>query len=466
MTRPETWWNRQAGGREVLRVAMPLVISSLSWTVMTFVDRMMLRWQSGEAMTAAFSAGVLWFNTLCLPWGVCLIANTFVAQYFGSGNPAGVGRSVWQAIWIAVGFTVPCALLSLAGPWLIGLAGHEAEIARQEEIYFRILCYGSGGMLISSAAAAFFGGQGRTRVVMWVDGFFAGLNVVLDWFWIFGHAGFPAMGIAGAAWATTVSLWLKALTYLWLMLRKREDDQFQTRQMWRPDWELMRRMLRFGGPAGMQMFIDVLGFAVFIMLLTRLGKVSAEATTMAFGISSFAFMPVHGFGQTAGILVGQHLGEDRTGLAERAAWTAAVLGIGYMALVSLAYLAVPEFFLAGYFAMGEQRDPARDGEVRALAVILLRFVAAYNVFDAMFMVFAGALKGAGDTRFILWTSLVLAIALAGLSYLAVEVWKSDVFACWYLITGWVLVAGVAFMFRFMAGHWREMRVIESPPAAK
>lgn len=460
MTRPETWWNRPAGGREVVQVALPLVISSLSWTVMTFVDRVMLHWDSPASMTAAFSASILWFNLLCLPWGVCLFANTFVAQYFGSGKRDGVSRSVWQAIWIAAAFTIPCGLLGHAGPWLMGLAGHDATMAGLEAVYFRILSYGSGGMLIAAAAAAFFGGQGRTRTVMWVDASFAGLNVMLDWLWIFGVAGFPAMGIAGAAWATTVSLWLKALIYIWLMLRRREDEQFQTRRNWRPDRQLMLRMLRYGGPAGLQMFIDVSGFAVFMLLLTKLGPVPSAATTMAFGVSHFAFMPVHGFGQAAGILVGQNLGENRPDLAERATWTATTIGLGYMVVVSLAFLFVPGFFLAAYFAIGEHRGDSVSLEVHALAIVLLRFVAAYNIFDALFMVFAGALKGAGDTRFILWTSLGLAVALASLSYLAVEVWDAGIFACWALITGWVLVAGVAFMFRFMAGHWREMRVIE------
>ena len=304
MAKIENWWNRPAGGREVMQVALPLVISSLSWTVMTFVDRMMLFWDSGDAMTAAFNASIMWFASLCLPLGICAFTNTFVAQYFGNRNFAGVGRSAWQGIWIALLFTPVCIATGWLAPSLFYLAGHDPAVAAMEETYFRILVWGSGGMLVSQSASAFFGGQGRTSVMMYVDGAFALLNVVLDYFWIFGFAGFPAMGIAGAGYATILSLWLKAAFYLWLMLRQKEHAQFQTRNHWRPDWALIGRMLRFGGPAGLQMLIDVAGFAIFVMLVGRLGSISAEATSMAFSISSFAFMPVYGFGQAAGILVG------------------------------------------------------------------------------------------------------------------------------------------------------------------
>lgn len=460
MTATENWWRRPAGGREVLQIALPLVISSLSWTIMTFTDRILLRWYSGEAMTAAFSGSVIWFNSLCLPLGICAFANTFVSQYFGAGNREGVSRSAWQAVWIALAFTIPCGLLGWLGPWLFQLAGHAPSMAVLEEQYFGILVWGSGGMLVSQAASAYFGGQGRTRFLMFVDAIFAGLNVVLDLILIFGWQGIPAMGIAGAAWATVISLWLKALTWIWLMLRRHEHEQYATRRTWRLDLSLMLRMLRYGGPAGLQMFIDVLGFSVFLMLLGRIGTTAAEATTLAFSISTVAFMPIHGFGQAAGILVGQHLGENRVHLAARSAWTAIAIGIGYMSAISLAFLLLPDLFLNGFFANADPVDPQQDAAVHDLAVVLLRFVAAYNIFDAAFMIFSGALKGAGDTGFILWTSLVLALALGGITWLAVVQFQSDVLVCWSIVTGWICVAGTVFALRFLAGQWREMRVIE------
>ncbi|MEM8681263.1 MAG: MATE family efflux transporter, partial [Planctomycetota bacterium] len=99
------WWTREAGGREVVQVAVPLVVSSLSWTVMTFCDRVFLKWVSGEAISAAFSASILWFLVISLPLGICAYTNTFVAQYFGDGQLRRIGPAAWQGVWAAISFT-------------------------------------------------------------------------------------------------------------------------------------------------------------------------------------------------------------------------------------------------------------------------------------------------------------------------------------------------------------------------
>src|SRR3954462_3373037 len=123
----DNWWSRPAGGREVLRVSAPLVVSSFSWTIMTFIDRVMLNWVSGTAMAAAFTASAAWFALLSLPLGVCSYANTFVAQYDGAGEPRCIGRVFWQAIWVAIGFA-PFALLAIPmAPRIFAIGGHSTE---------------------------------------------------------------------------------------------------------------------------------------------------------------------------------------------------------------------------------------------------------------------------------------------------------------------------------------------------
>ena len=458
----EGWWSRPAGGREVLRVAAPLIISSLSWTVMTFVDRMFLNWVSGTAMSAAFSSSMVWFTVLCLPMGVCMYANTFVAQYYGAHQRERIGVAVWQAIWIAIGFTpLVIAAIPLAPP-LFALADHEAESYQIEVQYFQILCVGAPALLIASAASAFYGGRGETWVMMWVDGFAALLNLVLDYMWIFGYAGFPAWGLEGAAWATTLSLWVKAAIYVLLMLQSAHRARYGTLRGMRLDASLLGRMLYYGGPSGFQMLLDVLGFTVFVLLVGRLGATERDATTMAFSISSLAFMPIWGLSQAVGILVGQHLGENRDELAARSTWTGLWMAWGYMSAISALYVLTPQLFLHGFGAKGAP-PTAEELATYALAVVLLRFVAAYNLLDATFMTFVSAIKGAGDTVFVLRVSLVLAALLAGLSYLSVEVWHLGVYGCWALIVGWLVIAASTFFFRFRQGKWRSMRVIESEP---
>jgi MATE family multidrug resistance protein len=458
-----SWWARPSGGREVLRVAAPMVVSSLSWTIMTFVDRMMLNWVSGTAMAAAFTASVAWFSILCLPLGICSYANTFVAQYDGARQRDHIGLTMWQAVWIALGFTPLTLLAFAASPSLFALADHSSESYGYEVQYFQILCACMPAMLIAQAAASFYSGRGQTWVVMIVDAAAALINLVLDYLWIFGYGGFPEWGVAGAAWATVVATWVKAVVYILLPLQAKHRQKYGTLSGLRLDVPLVRRILYFGGPSGFQMLLDVTGFTVFILLVGRLGSVEAEATSMAFSISSLAFMPIYGLHLAVSVLVGERLGENRDDLAARATYTTLHIAWIYMLVISALYVFAPQVFLRGFFPDTATLTAEQSAVIQASARLLC-FVAAYNLFDATLMVFVGAIKGAGDTQFVLRVSLVLAALLAGFSWLCVEVWRLSVYGCWTLVTLWIWIAAAIYAMRFWQGKWRTMRVIESQVA--
>jgi MATE family multidrug resistance protein len=226
------------------------------------------------------------------------------------------------------------------------------------------------------------------------------------------------------------------------------------------DTELMRRILAYGLPSGLQMLLEVAGFTVFIMFIGRLGDLQAEATSIAFSVSTLAFMPIYGLHLGVSVLVGEHLGENRDGAAARAAYTTLLLSWIYMAVISLLYVFVPGIFLHSFFLRGATGSAA-SASVAAMAAVLLRFVAGYNLLDATQLVFVGALKGAGDTRFLLCVSVLLAALLGGFSYLSVEVWRLNVYQCWTLIVFWCLIAAAMYVARFWQGKWRRMRVIEA-----
>ena len=313
----ENWWTRPCGGREVLVLALPLIISSGSLSVMHFVDRMFLLWHSKEAMAAALPAGLLLLTLVCFPLGVAMYCNAFVAQYKGAGRPERIGLVVWQGARIGL-LATPLYLATIPlAPMIFRLAGHEADVAALEVIYYQVLTFGAGGQLVSGALATFFTGRGETRVVMLVDCSAVGLNLVLDYAWIFGHWGFPEMGIEGAAWATVVAQWSRVLIYWWLMMRPVYRQKYQVVEGRRFDGALMRRILRYGGPNGLQFFVDVAAFSLFILLVGRLGEDAMAATTLAFNVNSVAFVPMIGMGIAVTTMVGQQLGRNRPHMAAR-----------------------------------------------------------------------------------------------------------------------------------------------------
>jgi MATE family multidrug resistance protein len=178
---------------------------------------------------------------------------------------------------------------------------------------------------------------------------------------------------------------------------------------------------------------------------------------LAFNVNSFAFMPMIGLGIAASTLVGQRIGQQRPDRAARAAWSAFALGMIYMGAISLVYVGVPNLLFAahGAWANTAEFEPTRDQ-----AVILLRFVAAYCVLDAAAIVFSGVLKGAGDTRFIFYVSVVMGVLLVTGTALALQMPSNRLYWCWGMIMLWVWLMGVIFFLRFLQGKWRNMRVIE------
>jgi MATE family multidrug resistance protein len=454
---PTNWWTRTCGGRDVLKLALPLVISTASWSLMNFCDRMFLLWHSTREMAAAMPAGMLYFTILCLPLGIALYVNAFVAQYQGAKRPERIGAAVWHGVRVGV-LVYPFFLATIPlAPAFFRMVGHTPEIAALEAVYYQVLVFGSGGHLIGAALSTFFTGRGETRTVMMVSVSASLLNVALDYAWIFGNFGFPELGIEGAAWATVVSLWFRCFVFLWLMMRPANREKYQLVEGRRFDPVLFRRLLRYGGPNGLQFLVEIGAFAVFILLVGRLGENAMAATTLAFNVNALAFVPLMGLGVALTTMVGQQLGRNRPDMAAQATWTSLSMAMGYMGIMATLYLLVPNVFLMGHAA---GTTPEAFGDIRQSAVVLLRFVAAYCLFDALNIVFASAIKGAGDTHFILRTNLILAPmpvigAWLGITYLGFGlIW------CWLMVTGWVCALGVVYMVRFLQGHWREMRVIE------
>ena len=453
-----SWWHREAGGREVLQVALPMVVSTMSWTVMTYVDRVILANYSSTSMAAAFTAGIVWFAVFCVFMGICSYVSTFVSQYHGDDQPERIGPIVWQGNWFAA-LSVPVAILAIPLAWpIFATAGHSAETTEQEVVYYQILCLGGPGLAFAQALSCFYSGRGMTWVVMIVDIIATIVNLGLDWLLIYGMWGFPEMGIAGAAWASVIALWLKPVIYLALLYQRSHKSEFNSYQ-WRFEPTQFRRLVYYGGPGGVQMLLDVAGFTVFVILIGRLGDLEAQATSMAFSVNTISFMPVWGLGIAASILVGQRLGENRDDLAERATWTTYQIGLAYMAVLTFLYAAFPDSFLST-FMMNDQMSDADKEVLHRMAVILLYFVAAYNMFDATQIIFVSALKGSGDTRFIMFVSLIMASALAVASYVAVEYFEFGVYECWVLLVIWLIIMAVVYLLRFMTGKWRHMRVID------
>jgi MATE family, multidrug efflux pump len=450
---------RPGGSRELLALALPLVVSQGFMTVQVFVDTILLAWHDPREMAASFPA-VMWF---WLPFGLLQVTagyvSTFVAQYTGAGRPERVGPAVWQGIHFAAVAGLLFLLLVPTSSLLIAVGGHTQALQALEVTYLRCLCFAALPMLLMAAVNGFFSGRGQTWVVLAIEGAGTAVNVALAMILIFGRAGFPELGLAGAGWATVAGSWTSALLAFGLLFRPRYRQQFNTLRGWRPERELFGRLMRYGGPAGAQVFLDVLVFNVFVQLVGRLGEAAVGATTLTVRLNMVAFLPMMGLGQAVSILVGQRLGADQSDLAERSAYTGLKWVFGYMCAVASAYLLIPGVLVSAFEG---DRAPESFAAVAAIVPTLLACVAVYSLADSVNVTFSFALRGAGDTRFVSLLTFALAWPIMVVPTFLVVRAGGSIYMAWVFATAYIVAMEICFYLRFRTGKWKSMRVIEAP----
>lgn len=461
MTLRKRWrrrWRGPGGTAEVLTLAYPLILSQMSFTLQTFIDRLFLTWHSAEAIAGATGALFVVWTLIAVCTGTGEYVTTFVAQYLGAGRPHRVGPVVWQGIYFAFLSGAAIAALSVFVPSLFHLAGHDPLLQEYEVTYARLLMWGAFPLVLMPTLASFFAGRGETRTVLAVNLVVLAANAILDYLWIFGRGGFAPGGVAGAASATVVAHGLGALLFMALVLRPAFRSRFATLAGWRFQGSLFRRLLRFGVPAGLQYGIELLAFALFTLIIGRLGTVPLAATGIALNLNMIVFMPMVGLGLGVSAIVGRYMGRRRAGLAERATWSAFQVSLGYMGACAALYLLAPGWLLAPFAAGAE---PSSFEQVEDLCVVLLRYVALYSVFDMMNVIFAAGLRGAGDTVYPLGATLGVSWLVMLLPTFVGCIWLgAGTHLAWSAASGYIFVVGLIMLRRFRAGRWKRLSVIE------
>lgn len=451
-------WRQESGYRQVLTIAIPMILSTGSWSLQNFIDRMFLSWYSPDALAASMPAGLLCFTFICLFIGIATIINTFVAQFFGARQLEKIGGIVWQGIYLSAFSAICIYPFYFLADKIFASFGHGDSIAALEAIYFKLCLLGGPLIVMCNAISSFYSGIGKTKIVMWVNILMTLINIALDYLLIFGYQSIPELGIAGAAIATVISAACGALIFLYLFLSAK-NETFGSRKAWRFDSPLFFQLLKYGFPNGLQMQLEVAAFTAFLMYVGRLGIVELSATNIAFNVNTLAFMPMIGMMIAVSTLVGQKLGENKPELAEQAVWSGFQLATLFFSFVGLLFILAPSLFIEPF---GIKNDPIAFQEVSDMATKMLMFVAFYCLLDAGVFIFAGGLKGAGDTRFVAITTTLLSWLIMVLpTAIVVRYVEDPIYWLWLLITLYTGALSFVFYLRFKGGSWKNMRVINT-----
>jgi len=382
--------------REMVRLALPVVVVQVGMMMMGVVDTLMVG-RVSEVAIAAVALGNLYFFSLAVGgMGVLMSLDPVVAQAVGAHDEPAVARGVQRSVLMALALTVPTSLCLIPGERLLTALGQPAEVASLAAAYGRASIPGVLGFYLFVVFRQSLQALARMRPIVIVIVAANLANVVLDWAWIFGHLGLPALGAIGTAWATSICRWLLALGLL--------AAAFPTlrHQLWpiRPEtfeWQPLLRMARLGLPIGAQYSLEYGVFATIALLMGWLGPRALAGHQIAINLASLTFMVPLGVSAAAAVRVGHAVGRGDPPGARRAAAAALLLGVGFMTTTAVLFLAFPGPLARLY--------TAETGPL-AMAALLIPIAGFFQVFDGTQVVATGILRGLGDTHAPMWVNVV------------------------------------------------------------
>lgn len=450
-------WSNPNGYRHALAISLPLVASMGSATIMQFTDRIFLANYSTDAIAAALPAGLLSFTFVSFFLGVATYANAFIAQYTGAKNNDKIGASLWQGIYFSIISAVIMAFLYFLSEPMFVLIGHSSEIRALEIVYFKIITLGAGLNVLGGTLSCFYTGRGLTWTVMLVNLVGAIINIPLDYCLINGIGPFPELGIAGAAIASVFAVFIIVAIFGILILTPSNRANFGTWRNRAFDKKLFRRLMHYGLPSGVQFFLEILGFTFFIQMVGRLGDLELAATNIIFSIEILIFLPMIGFNIGTATLVGHAIGSGRPEDGVYATTSMFHISMTYFIIVCIILISFPET-LIGLFESGNQVSGSYAG-IMDMGITLIKFLLVFLFFDILNIIYSGAIKGAGDTKFIMWTFGALCFGIMIIPvYIAVEFLNADIYTLWTIMTVYICGIGIAFLLRYRQGKWKKMNL--------
>jgi multidrug resistance protein, MATE family len=451
-------YHKQGGIKELLAIALPMIISTACDGVMTFTDRLFLARMGSEQMNAAMGGGVTMQMLTFFFIGLTGYSTALVAQYFGAGEKHNSAKAAFQAIivtWAAWPVILLLKPLTISYFHLMHIS--DSQIGFQID-YLHILAWGSIFTLMRYTLGCYFTGIGKTSIVMIATLTAMVVNVILDYIFIFGKLGIPPMGIKGAALATVSGALCAMIILISAYLSHTNRLEFNVMRSFRFDGAIMKKLLYFGYPAGLELFLNFLAFSTMIALFHSQGDIIATASTIMFNWDLVSFIPLLGIEIAVTSLVGRYMGAGRPQVAHRSALSGIKTGMFYSIAILILFLAIPELLVRVFHpdtpsAIFESAVP--------IAVSMIRIASIYVLAEAVLVAIIGALRGAGDTHFTMLASVSAHWVFVPLLYLSMNVFRFSVAFSWSLLVVFFLVFCGLLVWRFQGGKWKHIRVIEA-----
>ena len=386
--------------RPTLRLALPLVLAEIGWMSMGVVDTIMVgRLPNSAIAIGATGLGQSLYNIVGIfGAGLLLGLDTFVAQAHGREDMKDARHSLVNGFFLALGLTPFLMLLISFWPALMNSFGVSRELVAPMRPFLTALNWGTLPLLCYFALRRYLQAVNVVHPIMFALVSANLVNFIGNWALIYGHVGFPAMGITGSGWSTCFARIYMALVLLGTLVYV-ESERGLAEWIGEMGLDLHRMwaLLALGAPAATQILLEIGAFSGATALCAKLGPVPLSGHEIALNCAAFTFMVPLGISSAAAVRVGQEVGRGNPLKAHLAGWSAILLGAGFMACTGLMFVTFPKP-IARIFSP----DPV----VIRVGARLLLVAAAFQLFDGLQTVATGALRGSGDTRTPMLANLV------------------------------------------------------------
>jgi multidrug resistance protein, MATE family len=448
--------------RAVFALALPLMANSAVQIVLSLTDMWFIGRISTRALAAVGAVQWLVIVAVLVLGGAGTAVQTLVAQAFGARRYSRASHALWTALWATACAAPLFVLVGAARHLILAPFGFDARVEELAASFWYPRVGGASAGAAVWALLGFFNGIGRPRITLLITLVTTVTNALLNQLFIF-HLGW---GIAGSAWATNCAQVLGLALGVMIFLSAHHRRHYRSHLTWRPRGRSILAQLRLGLPMGLMPASDLLGFAIFQMMQTRLGTAGGAATQLVVILTSLAYMPGYGIASAGTTLVGQSIGAGARHWALRVGTHVIWLAALYMGAIGL-LIAVAGPWLLPLFTGSHDQEAAA---AVALGVQLLWFAAGYQFFDGLNLGSSMCLRGAGDVRvpamLVLPVSLLLFVPLAhALTFAPGQGWVTFLpqFG-WGAVGGWVavlvyvIVLGSTLFLRWRSRAWQAIRI--------
>jgi MATE family multidrug resistance protein len=376
--------------RPMLALAVPVILAEIGWVAMGIVDTFMVSRLGPEAIGAVGIGSILFMTLAIFGMGLLLGLDTLVSHAYGAGRLDECHRWLLHGVYLSLLIAPPMMAAGLIGIASLRLWGFPPGVLHLTVPYLKVLIWSLLPLLLYASFRRFLQAMGMVKPVTVALVTANIINAVANWLLVFGHAGLPAMGTRGSAWATLLSRIYMAAVLAATIAYYEASHRLQLRRVpWTFEGRRIRKLVRLGFPAASQVTLELGVFSAASALAGRLDAISLAAHQIVLNLASLTFMVPLGMASAGAVRVGHAIGRRDSDGAARAGWAALLLGVTFMSSASLVFLVFPAPLL---------RIFTTDRGVIGIGISLLLVAAVFQPFDGLQGVATGVLRGIGDTR--------------------------------------------------------------------